>query len=109
MERKKLKVLESKGLAESAKAGRSAVVAVGCSQDLSPGHGRACKDTRSAVETQGIVTPPKCPLRAYFAPSTALGAEQTKVEYFIKTAKTFHTIFLHRNPCEGGWSDPFYR
>lgn len=89
---------ESKGLAEIAKAGRRAVVAIRCSQDLSPGSGGAAR-TRQVQEAQGTTTPPKCLLRAYCEPPTAMGAEQTKVEHFIKLPKLHTQYFLTAIPA----------
>lgn len=81
VKRKKLRMPENKGLAEIAKAGRRAVVAIGAARTCPLGvEGRM-------QEAQGTTTLPKCLLRAHCEPPAALGAEQTKVEHFISLPK----------------------
>lgn len=98
VKRKKLRMPENKGLAEITKAGRRAVVAIRCSQDLSPGSGGTAR-TQRMQEAQGTTALPKCLLRAYCEPPTALGAEQAKVEHFINLPKLLRQYFLTTIPA----------
>lgn len=109
-ERKKLKMFENKELAESTKAEEGLWRPSGAARICLLWVER-CVWTRHVEwkEAQGTVTPPQMSIEIFLRTKHCSGAEQTKVEHFIKTAKTSQALCLHCNPCEVGKSDPLYR